>query len=213
MQIEIKIPNRANLSLPVDQHDTILAIKEKIFDLSAIPVTDQKLYLSEEVDARSQSDLRTIQGRCNRSKNFPTTFQPYLPSMRRHSCGRQCSNVLHHPREALEDAKELREYHLLLRHGLTLCYCESMTVLFTTVEKSKYYPIEVKSEDLVGDIKSQLEKKFDFPKWQMIISYNGKILQNNRSLTSYNIPHKSQLSLGFEFNLKRNVKRRHEIKL
>ena len=206
MILKISIPNKGLIFVTVNPGDTLANVKQKIFQQVAIPISHQKLYCTEE-EFHSGEYLRRLKNLCCRSKSSPKTSYLKETQSRILSCGRQCINMLHYPRKIMEDSRSLRQYHLIFRHGLSLCYCKTLILHFTTFEKNRIYTIEVESHQTIDAVKSLLEKKFGLQKWQMFLIFHRHVLSNNQTISSYNIPNQSVISIGFSFYVKRRCDR------
>ena len=80
-----------------------------------------------------------------------------------------------------------------------------MKIRFTTVNRNNYV-LEVNPTDTVQIIKRKLSAKYGFDRFQMLLFYRKKCLDNDqRSINTYNVHHYANVQVGFEFYLARNL--------
>ena len=196
-ELEIRIPNGNNLTLIVTVNHTLANVKQMVMERTGIPINNQKLSFGN-YNNDQEVGLRNIAGRCHRSRSLPSIIQT-----NRRSCGRECVNLNHHPHIKLEDQMLLSSYRLVFRQGLTLCYCPSMKIRFSIVWRNTINVLEVKSTDTIRDIKRKLGTKYGLDAHQMLLTYQGRFLDDGRNVASYNICHDAAISVGFQFHFRR----------
>ena len=194
--MKVKIPNSETLVLTVNPNETIQQLKEKVNEETKIPINFIKFYLTTN-PISSDIYFRQIVGQCDRSKSNPDQFICSHQSMMLNSCQRECVNLFHRPRETLDDRIELKNHHLLLRNELALCFCRSFIVYFETNDQERFYTLEIESTSLIGQVKDKLCRKYNLLRRHMTVSFFDKELQEDRTVSSYNVYHNSVLKVSF----------------
>ncbi|XP_042861717.1 polyubiquitin-like [Penaeus japonicus] len=60
-------------------------------------------------------------------------------------------------------------------------------VIFVSTSTGKKFPLTVKPEDTVKELKAKLFDRESIPRYRQLVIYNGKYLKDERTLASYNI--------------------------
>ena len=82
--------------------------------------------------------------------------------------------------------------------GLMLTTPASAMQLFVKTLTGKTITLEVESTDSVEAIKAKIQEKEDIPPEQQFLYYNGKLLDEGKTLSDYNIQKESKLYLGLQ---------------
>ena len=165
MNIIVRKLDNTEITLDVESSDTIDAIKERINSKTGIPESIQRLiYKGKQLeDGRTLADYRI----------FPnSTINLVLR--------------LNHSKSVSED--ELNAQRVALNNVNGLIMEGGMKLLIKLVNlNNNIIDIDIESLEntTIGEVKSAIQRKYNYPEYMQLLHYNGKVLRDDYILNEY----------------------------
>merc|ERR1712062_767588 len=102
-------------------------------------------------------------------------------------------SILNRKGQILEDRKTLSSYNIHAEDTLYLKRFQPATRIFIKSITGQATEMSIEKGSYVRDIKKKIEKEREIPFDEITLIYNGKRLQNGKTLTEYKIAHDATL--------------------
>ncbi|KAA6401791.1 MAG: putative Polyubiquitin [Streblomastix strix] len=233
IHIFVKILDGQTISLEIGKEFTISSVKNKIQDITQIPLKQQKLifYGSELEDDQTLKDFDiqnedTLQLSLDYSENIPIrvriskteiiTVQMKLQETIKH----MKQKIFEQQRiplekqwiffkdDILEDQRTLSSYNIYSVHEVRLAIQDSLVAAKLQIKEwkiqikvknvaGKTFTFDVGETDTIENVKKQIQNKEGIPPESQIIIFDGKQLEDRRTVKDYNIMNDSILYVVF----------------